>query len=85
MMEKDPNSGLLVDLYELTMASGYFHEGRHEVKAVFDHFFRDHPFEGGYTVLAGVEDLIEKIEDFCFGDDAPTSEIMVFMRTFWTI
>lgn len=66
----DPNSGLFTDLYELTMASGYFHEGRKAVSAVFDHFFREHPYEGGYTVLAGMEDLLERIERFRFGDEA---------------
>jgi nicotinate phosphoribosyltransferase len=70
MNGNDPNSGLFTDLYELTMASGYFHEGRKDVPAVFDHFFRDHPYEGGYTVLAGVEDLLERIEAFRFGDEA---------------
>ncbi len=67
---QDPNSGLFTDLYELTMAAGYFHEGRAEVRATFDHFFRDHPYEGGYTVLAGVDDLLGYLEDFRFGDEA---------------
>ena len=68
MNEEDKNSGLFTDLYELTMASGYFHEGRKDVRTVFDHFFRDHPFEGGYTVLAGLGDLLEQIERLRFGD-----------------
>ena len=45
---------LLTDLYELTMAYGYWKLGRADDQAVFNLFFRKHPFQGGYTVVAGL-------------------------------
>ena len=46
--------GLLTDLYQLTMAYGYWKTGRHDREAVFHLFFRKHPFGGGFTVAAGL-------------------------------
>jgi len=61
---------LLTDLYQLTMAYGYWKAGRADRKAVFQHFFREPPFDGGYTIACGLEYLIEFIENFHFtGDD----------------
>jgi nicotinate phosphoribosyltransferase len=65
---QDPNSGTFTDLYELTMAAGYFHEGRKDRTATFDYFFRDNPYEGGYTVLAGLDELLDEVESFRFGE-----------------
>lgn len=67
-LKQNPDSGTFTDLYELTMAAGYFHEGRGALRASFDHFFRAHPYNGGYTVLAGVDELLDLIEGFGFGD-----------------
>lgn len=49
------NLALLTDLYQLTMAYGYWKHGRLEERAVFNLFFRKHPFGGGYTIAAGRE------------------------------
>ena len=46
--------GNLTDLYQLTMAYGYWKQGLHERKAVFNLFFRQHPFKGTFTVAAGL-------------------------------
>ncbi|MBD3370914.1 nicotinate phosphoribosyltransferase [Candidatus Fermentibacteria bacterium] len=61
-------SGLFTDLYELTMAQGYFvlHPDR---RAVFDMFFRSCPFDGGYTVCAGIAPLLESLSNLRFSDD----------------
>ena len=60
---------LLTDLYQLTMASGYFHHGRHDDEAVFHLFFRKHPFGGGYTVAAGLAAAVEYLENFRFDQE----------------
>ncbi|MFW6312920.1 MAG: nicotinate phosphoribosyltransferase [Spirochaetota bacterium] len=62
------HSGLFTDLYELTMIQGYskYHEN-HDV--VFDMFFRRQPFGGGFTVFAGLDDLIDQLEQFSFSDE----------------
>ena len=59
---------LLTDLYQLTMAQGYFEEGILDEKACFCMFFRDNPFGGGYTVAAGMEQVADYIEGFSFDD-----------------
>ncbi len=57
---------LLMDFYELTMANGYFKDGRHEDIAVFDVFFRSIPDHGGYAIFAGLEQIIDYIEHLSF-------------------
>jgi nicotinate phosphoribosyltransferase len=63
-MEK-PQSALFTDFYELTMAQGYFLKNMNR-KAVFEMFFRKHPFQGGFSILAGVDTLLEKLESLRF-------------------
>jgi nicotinate phosphoribosyltransferase len=62
-------SPLLTDLYQLTMAYGYWKTGRSEQRAAFHLFFRSAPFDGGYTVAAGMEPAIRFIEEFRFRPD----------------
>ncbi len=57
---------LLTDLYQLTMAYGYFRSGMMNHEAVFQLFFRSNPFQSGYTVAAGLANAIEFIENFQF-------------------
>ena len=61
-------SALFTDFYELTMAQGYWKEKMNQ-KVVFDMFFRKNPFNGGFSVLAGNETLINAIENFTFSED----------------
>lgn len=61
---------LYTDLYELTMAQGYFLEGKAGQIGCFDYFFRKNPFGGGYVIFAGLSDLVEVLADFHFTDDA---------------
>lgn len=56
------------DFYQITMSQIYFHKGIKDETAVFDYFFRKLPFEGGYAVFAGLEDLIQTIETFHFDE-----------------
>jgi nicotinate phosphoribosyltransferase len=62
-------SGLYTDLYELTMAQGYFLTGRKNETAVFDYFFRKNPFEGAFVVFAGLGDLQEVLEALSFNSE----------------
>ncbi|MDY6084197.1 MAG: nicotinate phosphoribosyltransferase [Dialister sp.] len=62
--------GLITDLYQLTMANALFHLGRHERRVVFDRFYRINPFDGGYTVVAGLSHLIEFVKNFRFDEEA---------------
>ena len=62
-------SALLTDLYQLTMAYGYWKSGRHEKEAVFHLFFRTNPFESGYSVACGLQEAAEYLEHFRFEDE----------------
>jgi len=63
------SSALLTDLYQLTMAQGYFDAGRTEHEAVFHLFFRKLPFQGGYAVACGLVDVVDYLEDLRFAPD----------------
>ncbi len=57
---------LLTDLYELTMAYGYWKRQMAEDEAVFHLIYRKKPFEGGYALAAGLESVIEYVENWHF-------------------
>jgi nicotinate phosphoribosyltransferase len=63
-------TSLYTDLYELTMAQGYFHADKHEQSSCFDYFFRSVPFDGGYVVFSGLDTLLGHIRDFEFPERA---------------
>ena len=46
------------DKYQLTMSQVYFLKGQKDTKAIFDYFFRKLPFNAGYAIFAGLEDLL---------------------------
>lgn len=60
------NLTLLVDFYELTMANGYLKSGVEDKIAYFDMFFRRIPDNGGYCIVAGLEQLIEYMKNLKF-------------------
>lgn len=60
---------LLTDLYQLTMAYGYWQSGRAEQEAVFHLFFRKAPFQSGFTLAAGLAPAIEFLQAFRFSPD----------------
>jgi nicotinate phosphoribosyltransferase len=60
---------LLTDLYQLTMAYGYWKNGLQDKEAVFHLFFRKRPFNGGYTIAAGLELVIDYLKHFRFQPD----------------
>lgn len=61
-------TGTYTDLYQLTMAQVYHLTGKGRQDAVFDYFFRKQPFEGGYTVFAGLNTLLQVLEELQFTD-----------------
>jgi len=66
----DPaSSALLTDLYELTMALGYWREGRADQEAAFHLYFRTAPFRGGYTIACGLEPALAYLEELRFTDE----------------
>lgn len=62
------NKTLMIDFYELTMAQTYFNENKKDEIVYFDIFFRENPFSGGYTIACGLEETINYINNFQFGD-----------------
>ena len=70
------NYTMLCDFYELTMANGYFESGKKDEVVYFDCFFRSIPDGGGFAIAAGLEQLIDYIENIKF-----TSEDIEYLRT----
>jgi len=66
MISTQNNLGLYTDFYELTMAQGYFLQGKKDETATFDYFFRTNPYKGGFTVFAGLQDFLDLLLDFTF-------------------
>ena len=60
------NLAMATDLYELTMGQGYFNENKMQEIAVFDAFFRKMPFDSGYAIMGGLDEVIRVIKDFHF-------------------
>lgn len=60
------NLTMLCDFYELTMSGGYFKTGMYKKKAYFDVFFRNVPDGGGFAVAAGLEQIVEYIQNLHF-------------------
>ena len=63
------NLTMLMDYYELTMANGYFETGHKDTIAVFDMFYRKNPDGGGFVVSAGLQMLIDYVQNLHFTDD----------------
>lgn len=57
------------DQYQLTMAQSYFLSGKAGSTAIFDYFFRKLPFEGGYAIFAGLDDLLDILRELRFDND----------------
>jgi len=63
------NLTMLFDYYEMTMANGYFKKGMGDKIAYFDVFYRSNPDNGGFAIAAGLEQVIEYINDLRFDED----------------
>ncbi len=63
------NMTMLTDYYELTMSQAYFDRGMKDTIAYFDLFFRRVPDNGGYAIMAGLEQMITYLQDLRFEED----------------
>ena len=77
------NLTLLTDLYELTMMQGYFERGDSET-VVFDMFFRSNPNQNGYSIAAGLEQVIDYIKglNFTYDDVSYLRSLKIFSDDF---
>ena len=85
------NLSMMMDFYEMTMSYGYFRQTSSDVRVAFDLFFRSVPDKGGYAVFAGLEHVIEFVENLSFSDEDIdyfraqnlfSEEFLQFLRTF---
>ncbi len=60
---------MLMDLYEMTMSNGIWHSEMRDTITYFDMFFRRVPDEGGFAIMAGLEQLIEYFNNLHFEDE----------------
>ncbi len=63
------NISMVMDLYEMTMANGYFENEDTEARVAFDVFYRQNPDGGGYAIFAGLEQVIEYVENMHFSEE----------------
>lgn len=68
-MKQHMNYTMLCDFYELTMANGYFQTGMADQICYFDIFFRNVPDGGGFAIAAGLEQIIDYINDLRFDEE----------------
>ena len=82
---------MVMDLYELTMANGYFNDGDKETRVAFDVFYRKNPDRGGFAIFAGLEQIIEYIENLHFSEEDVaylrslntfTEDFLTYLKTF---
>lgn len=86
----DNELGTFTDMYQLTMMESYFLENRHKHYAAFDYFFRKIPFSGGFVVLAGLQELLEYLNNLKFSSDdinylqslKMNSDFLEYLKTF---
>lgn len=62
-------SATYTDQYQLAMAQVYFKKGHKDHNSIFDYYFRKLPFNGGYAIFSGLEDLLEVISKLRFYED----------------
>ena len=60
------NISMMMDFYEMTMANGYFVSGGENTRVAFDVFYRRNPDSGGFAIFAGLEQIIEYVENMNF-------------------
>lgn len=75
-IKNERNLTMLMDFYELTMSNGYLKSGHKDTMVCFDMFFRRVPDGGGFSIAAGLEQLIEYIENIRF-----TKEDIEYLRS----
>lgn len=65
-----PHTGLMTDFYQLSMAQVSFKHRRHNLDAIFQLYFRKNPFDGNFTIAAGISDALSFIESYRFDTES---------------
>ena len=68
-MFKTMNLTMLTDFYEITMANGYLEAGIEDEIAYFDMFFRKVPDGGGFAIMAGIEQVVDYLDNLKFTEE----------------
>ncbi len=63
------NLTMLCDYYELTMGNGYFEQGMADEITYFDVFYRQNPDKGGFAIMAGLEQVVDYINNLHFAEE----------------
>jgi len=63
------NISMVMDMYELTMSNGYLNQGEQDTVVAFDVFYRKNPDNAGFAVFAGLEQVIEYIQNLHFSEE----------------
>ena len=63
------NISMMMDLYEMTMANGYFKDYKEDDWVIFDVFYRKNPDDGGFAIFAGLEQVLDYLENMHFSDE----------------
>lgn len=72
----------LLDLYQINMAYAYWKAGKTNDYAVFDLFFRKNPFQGEFTIFAGLEQCIKFLDNFQYTDSGEFfARTMLYLHT----
>ena len=91
MKDLSRNLTLLCDFYELTMSNGYFVKGMQDKIVYFDVFYRKNPDNGGFAIVAGLEQVVEYIQNLHFTDEDISylrgknlfsEDFLTFLKTF---
>ncbi|MBQ3640093.1 MAG: nicotinate phosphoribosyltransferase [Clostridia bacterium] len=91
MKDLSRNLTMLCDFYELTMSNGYFAKGMQDKIVYFDVFYRDNPDNGGFAIVAGLEQVVEYINNLHFDEEdiaflrskkCFSEEFLAYLRSF---
>ena len=63
------NISMVMDMYELTMSNGYFNKNLQDTMVAFDVFYRKNPDNAGFAVFAGLEQIVEYIQNLHFSEE----------------
>lgn len=70
---------IYADLYQITMAYAYWKAGKVNDVAVFDLFFRTSPFQGEFTIFAGLEECLKFLVNFHYSESGMYFESIIFI------
>lgn len=88
---QERNISMVMDMYELTMSNGYFNEKCQDTLAAFDVFYRKNPDHAGFAIFAGLEQIVEYIQNLHFEEkdieylrsrNLFTEEFLEYLRDF---